>query len=72
MVDNYVGVKIDFVNAFNCANRSIMVQGMAQKFPELASYIYWSKGYFDNAQDLPYTSINIRSTLLKVVNKELR
>jgi hypothetical protein len=50
MVDDYVGVKIDFVNAFNEANRSIMVQEMVEQFPELAGYIYWSKGSFDNAQ----------------------
>ena len=50
MNDDYVGIKIDFVNAFNLANRSIMVEEMVKQFPELASYIYWSKGSFNNAQ----------------------
>lgn len=44
-----VGIKIDFVNAFNILNRKIIVEEMVQNFPELAAYIYWSKGNLENA-----------------------
>lgn len=46
---DYVGVKIDFVNAFNLANRLIMVQEMVENYPQLAAYIYWSKGSINGA-----------------------
>ena len=40
MPSDYVVVKLDFSNAFNCLHRSVMLRAVANRTPEIFSYCY--------------------------------
>ena len=49
--DGKAGLKVDFSNAFNCVDRSVVIKELRTSFPELAPFVEWC---YANPSELYY------------------